>query len=45
MNKIDLTIIEILLKICDILTKYSNNVTNVDVHSIRSLIRELGSDK
>ena len=45
MNKIDFTIVNILLKICDLLTKYSNNVTTTDIHVIRCFVKELGSDK
>ena len=45
MNKVDKTIVNILLKICDILTTYSEKVTKVDIHTIRSEIKELEGDK
>ena len=40
MNKIDYVIVNLLLKICDILEKYSEKVTFLEIQSIRSLITE-----
>lgn len=40
MKAIDYVIVNILLKICDILTSYSEKITKVDIHTIRSLLRE-----
>lgn len=40
MNKIDYVIVNILLKICDIMSSYSEKVTRVEIHTIRSLLKE-----
>ena len=45
MNKIDFLIVNILLKVCDILTEYSEKITKIDIHTIRSLLREMQGGK
>lgn len=40
MNKVDYVITTILLKICEILTKYSEKITSTDIYTIRSLMKE-----
>jgi len=45
LNKIDIVIMNIMLKICDILTKYTNNTTTTDVHVVRTLINEMEKNK
>ena len=40
MNKIDYVIINILLKICEILSKYSEKTTTTDIYTIKSLMKD-----
>lgn len=40
MKTIDYVIVNILLKICDILTCYSEKITKVDIHVIRGLLKD-----
>lgn len=40
MNKIDYIVVNILLKICNILVKYSEKITTTDIYTIGSLLKE-----
>ena len=40
MNKIDYVIVNTLLKICEIMTRYSEKITSTDIYTIKSLLKE-----
>lgn len=42
-NKIDKLIIDILLKVCEVLTNYSKKISHYDLYEIKTSIKELDS--
>lgn len=41
MNKVDLIIVQILFKICEILSKYSEKIVSYEFNTIKNLVKEL----